>query len=168
MGSTGASGFKEAFIGSTAEKVIRYADVPVMVLQKSQKLSTVKRILFPTTMALHQPQLIRQIKQLQQLYEGAVVHVLLISTPYNFIPQDEAEARIEKFLKHYKLEGYKVHFCSYLSEESGIMHFAKSRNMDMIVMGTHGRKGLAHLLSRSITENVVNRIDTALIALRLK
>ncbi|HEV8513375.1 MAG TPA: universal stress protein [Cyclobacteriaceae bacterium] len=29
----------------------------------------------------------------------------------------------------------------------------------MVVMSTHGRKGLAHLLSGSVTENVVNHLD---------
>ena len=33
MGSHGANGFKEMFIGSNAEKVVRSSDVPVLVIK---------------------------------------------------------------------------------------------------------------------------------------
>jgi len=34
MGSHGASGFKEMFIGSNAEKVVRNSDIPVLIIKK--------------------------------------------------------------------------------------------------------------------------------------
>ncbi len=36
MGSHGASGFKEMFIGSNAEKVVRNSSVPVLIIKKEQ------------------------------------------------------------------------------------------------------------------------------------
>ena len=36
-----------------------------------------------------------------------------------------------------------------------IMNFAKSKKNDIIVMGTHGRTGLAHLLRGSVAEKIV-------------
>ena len=39
MGSHGASGFKEMFIGSNAEKVVRNSDVPVLIIKKDAKFS---------------------------------------------------------------------------------------------------------------------------------
>lgn len=38
-----------------------------------------------------------------------------------------------------------------------ILAVAKSRNVDLIVMGTHGRRGLAHVLLGSVAEKVVRR-----------
>ena len=43
-----------------------------------------------------------------------------------------------------------------LDEEEGIVQFANSINADLIAMGTHGRKGLSHMMSGSMTENVAN------------
>ena len=37
----------------------------------------------------------------------------------------------------------------------GIQHFAREHDVDLIVMGTHGRRGLAHLLLGSVAEHVV-------------
>jgi nucleotide-binding universal stress UspA family protein len=36
-----------------------------------------------------------------------------------------------------------------------ILDTAKARQVDLIIMGTHGRTGLSHVLSGSVTEKVV-------------
>src|SRR5262249_47463189 len=38
-----------------------------------------------------------------------------------------------------------------------IVRFAKEKDIDLIVMGTHGRGGLAHVLLGSVTEKVVRK-----------
>ena len=38
-----------------------------------------------------------------------------------------------------------------------IIHAAKELNSDMIIMGTHGRTGLQHVLMGSVAEKVVRR-----------
>lgn len=44
-------------------------------------------------------------------------------------------------------------------EKTGVMNFARMKEADMIAMGTHGRKGIGHLLIGSIAEDVVNHVD---------
>ena len=46
MGSNGASGAKELFIGSNAEKVIRSASVPVLVIKNPHEKLKIKHIMF--------------------------------------------------------------------------------------------------------------------------
>lgn len=38
---------------------------------------------------------------------------------------------------------------------SEIVEFARAHGMDLIVMGTHGRRGLSHLLMGSVAERVL-------------
>jgi universal stress protein A len=38
-----------------------------------------------------------------------------------------------------------------------IIRYAKEQDTDMIVMGTHGRTGIAHLIMGSVAENVVRK-----------
>jgi nucleotide-binding universal stress UspA family protein len=47
-----------------------------------------------------------------------------------------------------------------------IMHVAKERDIDLIVMGTHGRRGVAHALLGSITEKLVRRAPCPVLTVR--
>ncbi|MEX1241083.1 MAG: universal stress protein [Cyclobacteriaceae bacterium] len=158
MGTTGASGLSEIFIGSNTEKVVRHASVPVIALRKAVKISSVKNILLPSTLDLDQSDFIRKVKELQDFF-NATLHILLINTPTNFRRDAEAGEAMEEFAKHYKLKNYKTHFRNYWHEEDGIADFAKNEKMDLIAMGTHGVKGFAHLFLGSTTEDVVNHIE---------
>ena len=47
-----------------------------------------------------------------------------------------------------------------------IVRYAKDRNIDLIVMGTHGRGGMAHMLMGSVAENVVRRATCPVLTVR--
>ena len=47
-----------------------------------------------------------------------------------------------------------------------IMEVAKERDIDLIVMGTHGRRGFAHALLGSITEKLVRRAPCPVLTVR--
>ncbi len=47
-----------------------------------------------------------------------------------------------------------------------IVHFARERNIDLIVMGTHGRGGVAHLVMGSVSERVVRTAPCPVLTVR--
>jgi nucleotide-binding universal stress UspA family protein len=49
-----------------------------------------------------------------------------------------------------------------------IVDFARERGVDVIVMGTHGRGGVAHLLLGSVAERVVREAPCAVLTVREK
>ncbi|WP_175402679.1 universal stress protein [Mangrovivirga cuniculi] len=44
-------------------------------------------------------------------------------------------------------------------EDAGISAFAEDNDIDLIAIGTHGRKGLMHTISGSIAEDLVNHTN---------
>lgn len=158
MGTSGASGFTEIFVGSNTEKVVRFSPVPVLAVRKATEVKSIKNILLPSTLDLGQTDFIRKLKELQQFFD-ATLHVLLVNTPAHFRRDREANEALEEFAKHYKLTNYKLRFMNHFREEDGIIDFTYSEKIDLIAMATHARKGLAHLFNSSITENVVNHIQ---------
>ncbi|WP_266078380.1 universal stress protein [Haladaptatus caseinilyticus] len=48
-----------------------------------------------------------------------------------------------------------------------ILDYANARDIDLIVMGTHGRKGILYPLRRSVTEKVVRRATVPVVTVRL-
>ena len=48
-----------------------------------------------------------------------------------------------------------------------IVDYAKEKNIDLIVMGTHGRGWLAHVLMGSVAEKVVRKAPCPVLTVRL-
>lgn len=167
MGTSGASGVKELFIGSNTEKVVRFSPVPVLTIRNAPVIKSIKDILVPSTLDLNQTDFIHKLKDLQAFF-GATLHILLVNTPAHFRSDAEGKEALDAFVNHYTLNNVKVHFRNYLQEDSGIAAFAVAEKMDLLAMATHARKGLAHLFSGSVTENVVNHLSLPIWSYRLK
>ena len=158
MGTKGASGLKEFFVGSNTEKIVRWSPVPVMAIKKSVKASSIKNIVFPTTLGDGEEELTMKVKALQAFFK-AKLHVLNVNTPANFRPDVDTRQQMNDFAKRFMLKDYTLNVYNDLNEERGVANFIKEVNGDMVAMATHGRKGLNHLMGGSIAEDVVNHIE---------
>lgn len=158
MGTLGATGFKEFLVGSNTEKVVRFSPLPVLAIRKSIELPHIKNIVFPTTLDLHQNQLLTHIKELQNFF-SAKLHLLLVNTPHNMKRTIDEKDMMEAYARNFDLENYTLNTRNDFYESDAIMNFTIGIKADMIAMGTHSRKGLAHLFSGSVTEDVVNHMD---------
>ena len=155
MGSHGATGIREYFIGSNAEKIVRNSPVPVLVVKDFYK-GPVENIVFPNTLETEkQDKLITKVKELQAFFK-ATVHILYVNTPTNFTADNITLERLRQFAKQFAFRNYTLNVYNYPSEESGIIQFTSQIRGDLVAMGTHGRKGLAHFLNGSLAEDVVN------------
>ena len=155
MGSHGASGLKEYFVGSNTEKIVRISTVPVMVVKDFYR-GPVKNIVFPNALGTeNQKDLIQKVKALQTFFK-AHLHLVWINTPANFTPDTLTLKRLNTFAKQFVLRDFTINIFNHLSEEVGIIQFANTIKADLIAMGTHGRKGLSHMLLGSMTEDVTN------------
>lgn len=159
MGTDGASGLKEFFIGSHTEKIVRDSPIPVMAIHGPFHLDSVKNIVFPTTMELDQKPLVQQITALQTLF-GAVVHLLYVNGfPFSMESDEQAERKLEDYALFYGLKDYTVHVSRGLNVQEGILKYARRIPNSIIAMGTHGYKGLAHFTQGSVAEDVVNHLS---------
>ncbi|MDX1629138.1 MAG: universal stress protein [Fulvivirga sp.] len=155
MGTKGSSGLEEFLIGSNAEKVVRYAKCPVLTIHDKVASTDFKNIVYATGLEEDDSYCVRIIQEFQKAYD-AKVHLLRVNTPNNFESDRESLPALEAYAKKCGLENYEVHVYNEGSEEEGIIYFAEHVNADLIAMATHGRTGLAHFLTGSIAEDVVN------------
>ena len=63
---------------------------------------------------------------------------------------------MEEVARRYMLKDHTINIYNDIYEDQGILSFANKIDASMIDMGTHSRKGLKHLLSGSLAEDVVN------------
>lgn len=165
MGTNGASGLKEYTIGSNAEKIVRNSTVPVISVRQAPK--QIKNIVFPTQPDMDQEELTMHVKELQDFF-GAKLHVVYVNTPAVFKRDAEIRPALEKFVKRFMLKNTTINIYNDISQEEGIINFAKDVKADLVAMRTHGRRGLAHLASNSIAEDVVNHITCPVWTLKIK
>ncbi len=166
MGSHGASGFKEMFIGSNTEKVVRSSAIPVLVIKNEHQNFEVENFIFATDADASNTHTLETAYNFSQLIE-AKFHLLFINTPNNFITSTEVRDRIEYFVSDTGIKDYEMHIYNDVSVEKGILNFARKKDKALIGISTHGRKGLAHFFNGSISEDLVNHAQMPVVTFKI-
>ena len=155
MGTKGATGLKEIFIGSNAEKVVRYAPCPVITLTQKTSLEDIDMMVFGLDLSGHEKTVIPELKTLQQALD-ITIHFIYINTPHVLINEEEVIEKMRYFVRENEFDNYTVNVRKSIQRDVGIIEFAKEVSADMIGMASNRRKGLAHLFGGSLAEELVN------------
>lgn len=167
MGSHGASGMKEVFIGSNTEKVVRNSDIPVLVIKDDIMVSDVKNMVYATDlMEKNKDSFIEAVQFCNML--NAKMHVVYINTSNKFKTDDYLEEKSTALLSGVDTNNLSFEVYGAESVEKGILKYASKKNADLIGVSTHGRKGLAHFLNGSISEDLVNHAKKPVVTFRIK
>jgi nucleotide-binding universal stress UspA family protein len=158
IGTHGASGIREFFIGSNAEKVIRFSPVPVISVKKNFK-TDIKNIAFATDLSDLPKKVSEKLIQLQKFFK-AHLHIGYINTPFNFKTESALRPLIKDFMKR---NGFGKDCSSTIYSDydlvAGIRNFAKDTKADIVAVPTHSKKGLTHFIFGSVAEDVTNHIE---------
>jgi nucleotide-binding universal stress UspA family protein len=113
-----------------------------------------------------------------ELYLLHVVQNLAMMVPdtVNVVPPvvpsiEELTSAVRDALDRTVRENHLEHFTIHREVREGtpfyeIIQFAKEKNVDLIVMGTHGHTGLVHVLLGSVTEKVVRKSPCPVLTVR--
>ncbi|ATA92267.1 universal stress protein UspA [Capnocytophaga canimorsus] len=167
MGSNGASGLKEIFVGSNAEKVVRNASVPVLVIKDPEEKLEVKRIVFACDFSEKFIRPFEKAIEFSKLFD-AQIDLVFVNTPYQFLTTYEINERIAKFLAaNESFKNYKVHVYNDIRIETGILNFVAENDIDLVCMFPSGRKGIAHFFNGSISGDLVNHATKPVLTIKL-
>ena len=166
MGSHGASGYKEMFIGSNAEKVVRNSEVPVLIIKKELDTFKVDDFVFASDFSDEIKKPFEKVVEFANKFDSTL-HLVMINTPNNFKSTDASQAILDKFVAGFKINKFNTHIYNDSNVEKGILNFANSINADLIGMSTHGRKGLSHFFNGSISEDLVNHASRPVVTFKI-
>jgi len=166
MGSHGASGLKEMFIGSNTEKVVRTSDVPVLVIKNEHENFTINDFVFASDFKNDSKETYKQATELAEAFHSKM-HLLFVNTPNNFTTTATANARILDFIKGSDFNNYEINIFNDESVEKGILNFSHIIGADLIGISTHGRQGIAHFFNGSISEDLVNHAKRPVITFKI-
>lgn len=167
MGSAGASGMKEVLIGSNAEKVVRSASVPVLVVKEKTDVDQIKQLVFACDFSQKYQKAIDKALDFSDLFD-AKINFVYINTPYEFLPTYKTTELIQAF-KNKNQRAAQHDFFTYndMRIEDGIMNFTKEKNADLICMFPAKRSLLTSLFNTSISEDIVNHSEKPVLTFKL-
>lgn len=166
MGSHGLSGFKEMFIGSNTEKVVRTSNIPVLVIKNDHSHFEISDFVFATDFSDECRKPFDEARRFAKDV-GAKIHLLYVNTPSGFKTSSEANQMMRRFVKGVDSEDYTLNIYNDSSVEKGILGFAREHNAQLVGMSTHGRKGIAHFFNGSISEDLVNHANMPVITFKI-
>ena len=141
-----------------------------------------KKILVPTDFSECSEVATKYARALSQAFRAELhlIHVLenpyaLLADPMSFAPPpnfyEDLEAQTRDRLKQIcaDWEPPQPHVELVTSQGSAfvdIVRYAREHNIDLIVMGTHGRGAIAHMLMGSVAEKVVRKAPCPVLTVR--
>jgi nucleotide-binding universal stress UspA family protein len=179
MGTQNRSGLGRILLGSVVELTLRESPVPVMTVHEETVIdSDIDTVLVPTdgsecahTAVDHAGKLARSV--------DATLHIVYVVEIGKVINGDRAQ-RLREALEEIgeralDLALDRIQSSTYLSTKTSILdgppyleiaRYAEDHDVDCIVMGTHGRKGIRRFLLGSVTERVIRRADVPVISVK--
>jgi len=130
-----------------------------------------EKILVPVDFASHSSEAIRRAVDLAQHYSASLTLIYVyepldyaLPEGYALYTPEQVGRLMEEFRERLHRTAREVEAMGIGPVESHVLNgsaaieivdFAKEQAFDLIVMGTHGRKGLSHLLMGSVAERVL-------------
>lgn len=178
----GSSRNEEPFLGSTSERILRKALVPVIVAKKPLT-SEAKTFLVPTDFSSCASRAAEEALILAKCFSARVIffHALDLAPSYSIayahelgvsvlIPPpapEEIEPEWETFLSGLPLDNVDWEKSTEVGQAAtAIVARARHVKADMIVIGTHGRSGLPHMLLGSVAEKVLRAAFCPVLTIR--
>lgn len=166
MGSHGASGVKELFLGSNAQKIVRLSPKPVLIVKHDFDLKLIKDIVFVSDFEIETIKPFEGLLNYVELFD-AKVHLLYVNTPSYFNDTWEIQEKMEpfKYMASDNLGSADI-INTYVFEE-GLQKYCEDFDHTIVAMATHGRKGVSRVFYGSLTEKVVNHSYHPVLSLKI-
>jgi len=170
MGSHGSSGFKEFFIGSNTERVVRNADIPVLVVKNDITTIDFGTVVFATNF---DEENVRPYLNASKMFNvlGTKLILLYVNLPNeHFRSSVEIEKQIAEFLLVADGNLDRIDDVAYQADysvEQGVINYSNKVGADLIAIPTHGRKGVSHFFTGSIGEDIANHSSLPVITFKI-
>jgi nucleotide-binding universal stress UspA family protein len=166
MGTHGRRGLSHAFFGSVAERVVRTSPVPVLTTGSSEGGDTFRHVLVATDFGEPAEHAVATASELATKFDAKLTLVHAYAMPTTIYDEraywptaeiiKNAEIALAGALAKTRERAPAAESVLVRGDaREGILAVARERKADLVVMGTHGRRGLPRMFLGSVAERVV-------------
>ncbi|HMS66398.1 MAG TPA: universal stress protein [Ignavibacteria bacterium] len=163
MGSNGAHGLSKVLIGSNSERVARFSNIPVLII--NGKINKLETVIFASDFDKESYKVFPFIKSFAECFK-ADIHLLKVNI-YSHYNNSEDSELLKKFNKKYNTN-YKEVIQNSPVISLGIQRYSSKIRNGIIAIGTHGKKGLIRLLLENISEETIRSSVKPVLTVNLK
>ena len=167
MGTHGAKGFDEYFIGSNAHKTVTISPCPVITIQKHATSMGFKNIVMPIDNSLHSRQKVNMVIDIAAKY-GSEVHILGLINSNEDIDEKKFAIKIdsvEDVLKKARIS-YLRKIVKGQNLAVTAMEYSKEVNADLIVIMTEHESDLTGMFLGPFSKQIINHSSIPVMSIR--
>ena len=172
MGTHGASGLQEAFLGSQTGSVIGQTGVPVLAIPCKYEWKRPEKVLLATNSFEKQPAVLEFILDFVRFY-GAELHIVVFTNEKKdkVLTLVEHQHQLNSYTEMIKLRYGVTAIANHihgLDLENSLNDYIKKEQIDVLAMVTHKRKFLEGIFQPSTTKRMSYHSTVPLLALPSK
>ncbi len=165
MGSHGASGKKEWFIGSNAQKIVHKVHCPVLVIKEPLEEIAFNKVVFASGFGEQDKPALRELVELVKPF-NPIIHLVYINTdPFWGLPYTTIMQLMNEFKPICKPLDCKLHYFRDLAIERGIRYISDDLDADLIAISNYERHPLKRVFLGSNVEMLVNHANIPVLSL---
>lgn len=168
MGSHGISGFREFFIGSTAQNVVKYSSCPVLTIPSNRKWLNFEKILFP----------IRPINGAIEKYDFLMnlipnndvsIDILVLASTYDEIEKKRLQNLVKELKKKVVKDNIKISGTLKVGPKmpQAVLKMSKNIDADMIVV-TGSINTVKQFFIGPFEQHIVNHATMPVLSIKTK
>ncbi|EFW90028.1 universal stress protein [Haladaptatus paucihalophilus DX253] len=175
MGTEGAGSSKARLVGSTAKKVVRLSKVPVLTVRAVETAPATEYtdVLLATDGTRGSRRAISHCSELAAAYD-ATVHVVSVvdsrlmreGSGRELMAQQAEQACTDVVARISNTGVATTSDVLHGHPADRILDYADDRDIDLVVLGTHGRSGIDRFVMGSVAETVLGRATTPVLTVR--
>jgi len=164
MGTHGRTGIKRLVQGSVTANVIGHAPCHVLVVPSGVQVKY-RNILVATDGSKHSAAAASEAIAIARRCAGTLVIVAVAASDAEV---SSANQHVSQVMELAEKEGVGREGLVALGKpHEAIVAISKQKDADLIVVGSHGRTGLMHLLMGSVTEQVICHAESAVLVVKV-
>ncbi len=160
MGTNGASGIQEIFLGSTTGSVIANVQTPLLCVPHKAKFQKIEKIGFTTRYRDKDRNALKKVITIANKLK-ATVKCLYVKT----LESDVTDQQISEWREEFKINPLNFFITSNDDLEDEVFKFVDSQNIDVLAMLTYKRSFFESLFQKSFAKKLAYHTEVPLLVL---
>lgn len=167
LGTEGKHGIEELLLGSNTQRIVRFIEnAPVLVIKNNEEEIHLNKILIVSSFNKDDKFDMNKYVNLFDIHTS--FDLLKVITPQHFETTNESNDKLDAFEESFNGDIRNKTIYNYRNIEDGIESYLNHHpEVNMVVLPTHGRKGLSRFYHGSLTELVVNHLPIPVFTFKL-